>query len=265
VNFLNQFLLCSKQQLNLMLLALGFFSRIPLPAWVSYSSAKLNRASRYFGLVGWLLGALVAAVFILADYLFSSSISLWLAMLFSLLLTGAFHEDGLADTADGCGGGYQRAQKLLIMKDSRLGTYGAAALLMALLGKYLLLIEAQQLALNLLLAYALSRCLAASLIFDMDYVSDPDASKSKPLANNQARRDLIILLASSLPALLLLSWPSCLLLATGLTLVRYTAKAFFTRQLGGYTGDCLGAAQQVSELSIYALLLLAQTHPDIFQ
>ena len=264
MNFLNKIEQAFKQQLNLFLLALGFFSRIPFPAWVNYSAENLNRASRYFGLVGWLLGALVAAVFMLADYLFSSSISLWLAMIFSLLLTGAFHEDGLADTADGCGGGYEHAQKLLIMKDSRLGTYGAAALVMALLGKYLLLIETQQLALSIVIAYALSRCLAASLIFDMAYVTDPNASKSKPLANNQSRRDLIILLATSLPIFLLLSWPSCLLLALGLTLVRYTAKAFFNRQLGGYTGDCLGAAQQVNELSIYALLLIAQTHPSLF-
>jgi adenosylcobinamide-GDP ribazoletransferase len=245
-----------KQQVNLFFLALGFFSRIPMPTWIDYSPEYLNRASRYFTLVGWLLGGLVALFFIAADYLFSNSISLWLAMAFSLLLTGAFHEDGLADTADGFGGAFVREKKINIMKDSRIGTYGAAALVMALLGKYLLLIENQQIALSIFIAYALSRAVAASLVFDMRYVADDDGSKSKPLANNQSKTDLIILLATSLPVFFLLQWQQALLIITALVLVRYAAKWYFQKQIGGYTGDCLGAAQQISELVIYAILLV---------
>jgi adenosylcobinamide-GDP ribazoletransferase len=251
-----------KQQLNLFFLALGFFSRIPMPAWIDYSPENLNRASRYFTLVGWLLGGLVAVAFLAADYLFSNSISLWLAMAFSLLLTGAFHEDGLADTADGFGGAFAREKKLSIMKDSRIGTYGATALVMALLGKYLLLIESMQIALSLVIAYALSRTVAASLVFDMRYVADDDGSKSKPLANNQSKTDLIILLVTSLPVFALLDWHSALLTIAALVIIRYAAKWYFQKQIGGYTGDCLGAAQQISELVIYAVLLinLAQLH-----
>lgn len=244
-----------KQQLNLFLLALGFFSRIPMPAWLEYSPENLNRASRYFTLVGWLLGGLVALVFLAADYLFSNSISLWLAMAFSLLLTGAFHEDGLADTADGFGGAFAREKKISIMKDSRIGTYGAAALVMALLGKYLLLAENTQIALSLFIAYALSRAVAASLVFDMRYVADDDGSKSKPLANNQSKTDLIILLATGLPLFFLLHWQQALLIIAALIVVRYAAKFYFQKQIGGYTGDCLGAAQQISELTIYLVLL----------
>ena len=245
-----------KQQFNLFFLALGFFSRIPMPRWIDYSPENLNRASRYFTLVGWLLGGLVALVFLAADYLFSNSISLWLAMAFSLLLTGAFHEDGLADTADGFGGAFAREKKISIMKDSRIGTYGATALVMALLGKYLLLIENAQIALSIVIAYALSRAVAASLVFDMRYVADDDGSKSKPLANNQSRTDLIILLATCLPVFLLLPWQKAVLIIATLILLRYAAKFYFQKQIGGYTGDCLGAAQQISELTIYALLLV---------
>lgn len=245
-----------KQQLNLFFLALGFFSRIPMPAWIEYSPENLNRASRYFTLVGWLLGGLVALVFLAADYLFSDSISLWLAMGFSLLLTGAFHEDGLADTVDGFGGAFVREKKLSIMKDSRIGTYGATALVMALLGKYLLLIENTQIALSLLIAYALSRTVAASLVFDMRYVADDDGSKSKPLANNQSKIDLAILLATSFPVFFLLDWKKAALIIIAMILVRYAAKWYFKKQIGGYTGDCLGAAQQISELVIYAVLLI---------
>ena len=245
-----------KQQLNLFFLALGFFSRIPMPAWIEYSPENLNRASRYFTLVGWLLGGLVALVFLAADYLFSNSISLWLAMVFSLLLTGAFHEDGLADTADGFGGAFVREKKISIMKDSRIGTYGAAALVMALLGKYLLLIENTQIALSIFIAYALSRAVAASLVFDMRYVADDDGSKSKPLANNQSKTDLVILLATCLPIFFLMHWQKAVLIIATLILIRYAAKCYFQKQIGGYTGDCLGAAQQVSELVIYAVLLI---------
>ena len=245
-----------KQQFNLFFLALGFFSRIPMPRWIDYSPENLNRASRYFTLVGWLLGGLVALVFLAADYLFSNSISLWLAMAFSLLLTGAFHEDGLADTADGFGGAFAREKKISIMKDSRIGTYGATALVMALLGKYLLLIENAQIALSIFIAYALSRAVAASLVFDMRYVAEDDGSKSKPLANNQSRTDLIILLATCLPVFLLLHWQKAVLIIATLILLRYAAKFYFQKQIGGYTGDCLGAAQQMSELTIYALLLV---------
>ncbi len=245
-----------KYQLNLFFLALGFFSRIPMPAWVSYSSENLNRSSRYFTLVGWLLGGLVAIVFCVMDLFFSINVSLWFAMTFSLLLTGAFHEDGLADTADGFGGGYSIEKKLDIMKDSRVGTYGAVILIMALMGKYLLLLENSHLALSILIAYVLSRTLAASLIFDMSYVTNIDSSKSKPLANNQSKTDLLILLTTSLPTFLFLTWQSALLLCVLLILVRYACKFYFIKQIGGYTGDCLGAAQQVTELIIYALLLL---------
>lgn len=245
-----------KKQLNLFFLALGFFSRIPMPAWVEYSPELLNRSSRYYTLVGWLLGALVAGVYVAASQVFSTPVSIWLAMVFSLLLTGVFHEDGLADTADGFGGAFVREKKLLIMKDSRIGSYGAVALVMALLGKYLLLAESHTIALNLLIAYALSRTLAASLIFTMPYVADEDSSKSKPLANNQSKTDFLILVITALPIFLLLHWQAASAVIIALLILRQLIKMYFMRQIGGYTGDCLGAAQQVSELLIYAVLLL---------
>ena len=252
-----------KAELNLFCRALSFFSRIPMPHWLEYSPEKLNRSSRYYTVVGWLLGALVAGVYIISQLIFSTNVSLWLAMTFSLLLTGAFHEDGLADTADGFGGGYTLEKKLSIMKDSRVGTYAAVTLIMALMGKYLLLIESTQLALGIFIAYALSRTAAASLIFDMRYVADTDTSKSKPLANNQSTLDLLILLSTALPLFLLLSFQAAVLMCSTLITIRYACKFYFIKQIGGYTGDCLGAAQQVSELFIYVLLLLCSTKLSI--
>ena len=244
-----------KAQLNLFFLALGFFSRLPMPAWVDDSPEKLNQSSRYLTLVGWLLGALVATAFFCATKIFPETISLWLAMGFSLLLTGAFHEDGLADTADGFGGAFARDKKLAIMKDSRIGTYGATALLMALLGKYLLLIENTDILLALLIAYPLSRATAVSLIADMPYVSDADTSKSKPLANQMRMSDLAILLITTLPAFFLLSLEETAVVFASLLLIRTLAKLYLHKQIGGYTGDTLGAVQQISELCVYGVLL----------
>ncbi|RYZ88412.1 MAG: adenosylcobinamide-GDP ribazoletransferase [Moraxellaceae bacterium] len=183
----------AKYEVNLFFLALGYFSRIPMPGWIEYSPENLNHASRYFTLVGWFLGLCVAGVYVAAHYFFSSTTSIWLCMLFSLLLTGAFHEDGLADTADGLGGGFTRERKLDIMKDSRLGTYGTCALLMALLGKFILLQQLQNIITSLAIAYALSRMVAVSLLFTMTVVSDPDSGKAKPMAKTQSLTDKIVL------------------------------------------------------------------------
>lgn len=243
------------QQLNLFLLALSFFSRLPVANFTQYSEDNLNRANRYFGLVGWLLGAMVAlSILLLAPFL-PLAVVIFLAMVFSLMLTGAFHEDGLADMADGFGGGFTAARKLEIMKDSRLGTYGTCALLAALEGKFLLLLHIPQILIAVLVAYPLSRVVAAGFIFDMPYVSDSDQSKSKPLATRQSVTDLSILLATGFVSLLLLPLYLAVAIVAVLVVFRFLFKRFLIRQIGGFTGDCLGAAQQLSELLIYLTMV----------
>lgn len=242
-------------ELNLFFLALGYFSRIPMPRWIEYSPDNLNHASRYFTLVGWLLGLCVGGIYYLSQQFFSANISIWLCILFSLLLTGAFHEDGLADTADGLGGGFTREKKLTIMKDSRIGTYGACALLMALGGKFILLQETSNIIMCLAIAYALSRTTAVSLLFNMKIASDPDTEKAKPMAQTQSLTDKCVLLLTALPVILLVDWKTFLLLVVLLIGIHQIAKIYFNHHLNGVTGDCLGATQQVSELCIYLLLI----------
>ncbi len=244
-----------QQEINLFFLALGYFSRIPMLTWVQYSPENLNHASRYFTLVGWLLGLCVGGIYYLSQQFFSINISIWLCILFSLLLTGAFHEDGLADTADGLGGGFTREKKLTIMKDSRIGTYGACALVMALMGKFVLLQELHNIILSLCIAYALSRTTAVSLLFSMKIASDPDTEKAKPMAQTQSLTDKCVLLLTALPIIFLIDWKAFLLLAAILICIRQIAKMYFNHHLNGVTGDCLGATQQVSELCIYLVLI----------
>jgi len=243
------------REANLFLLALGYLSRIPMPGWVSYSPENLNHASRYFTIVGWLLGLLVVGFFYLSHQVFSVTISIWVCIIASLLLTGAFHEDGLADTADGLGGAFTREKKLSIMKDSRIGTYGACALLMALVGKFILLQEIQNLLIAIPIAYALSRTLACSLLFTMNVVSDPQTEKAKPQAKAQSRLDMFILVGTCLPIVFLLQLKILLLLLLLLIVLRCLFQYYFNKQLGGITGDCLGASQQITELCIYLLFI----------
>ena len=183
-------------QWELFALAMGFFSRLPMPKNTPYSSERMNRSGRYFSMVGLLLGVSCGGLFLLLDIVLPSSIAIFLMMSFSLMLTGAFHEDGLTDMADGIGGGMTLERRLTIMKDSRIGTYGASALVMALLGKWVLLNELVSMTglfMVIVASYTFSRAIAASLIYDMPYVSDLDTSKSKPLANKQTKGELVFI------------------------------------------------------------------------
>lgn len=252
----------AKQQLNLFYLSLSFFSRIPVPKSMYYSPSLLNKSGRYFSLVGLLLAGILTTVFTLLSPIIPHTINIALLIVISLLLTGAFHEDGLADMADGIGGGMTIEKRLAIMKDSRIGTYGASTLFMALTLKLLLLIEIVQineLIPSVILAYSLSRALAASLIYDLPYVADTDISKSNPLANKQTSFELTLLLIIGITPLLLFSLTTALLILLNIFVFRMLFKRWLLRILGGYTGDCLGACQQISELLIYLVIIASFT------
>lgn len=249
-----------KRQINLFYLALSFFTRIPVPNSMYYSSSLLNKSTRYFSLIGFLIACLLCVFFEFTSVIFSNNISIILLMILSILVTGAFHEDGITDMADGIGGGMTIEKRLTIMKDSRIGTYGSATLIMTLLLKYFSLIEIVQTQImfpSLLLAYSLSRAFAGSLIYDMPYVADIDISKSKPLANKQSLFELSQLVIFGALPLLFFSLTTSLLIIIVLILFRIIFKRWLTSRVGGYTGDCLGAGQQISELIIYLTVIAA--------
>ena len=257
-----------RYQWQIFWLALTFFSRIPMPSSLPYSEQRMNHAGRYFGLVGLIIGALLASFFLLIELLLPLSLSLLLTIAFGLLLTGAFHEDGLADMADGVGGGFTIERRLAIMKDSRLGTYGALALVVSMLLRYqllILLIPEIKAWLVFVLGHGLSRAVAGSLIFNTPYVSDAQGSKSKPLANHQNLLELVTLLVTGgLPLLILPLIPVVIIIFT-LFAFRLCFRRWLLHVLGGFTGDCLGAAQQISELLIYSVMLVLTTHSYLLQ
>ncbi len=272
-NFLRQGALAFiKYQWQLFSLAVMFFSRLPVSNNIPYSALRMNQANRYFSMVGLLIGGILALVFYVIQPIFPLEVAIILLMISSVLITGAFHEDGLADMADGMGGGYTVENRLLIMKDSRIGTYGSVSLLLALLLKfYLLLILAQhgQLIFSLIFAYGLSRALAASLIFNTQYVSDSEDSKSKPLAAQQSLTELLLnIVVAVLPCLFIKEiFPELfnilLLTFVSLFIFRFCFRRWLIARIGGFTGDCLGAAQQISELIIYLVFVSQLSHAGL--
>lgn len=244
-----------KRELEYFFGALRFFTRLPVPGWVGHSSDALDRATRYFPAVGLIVGAIAALVFVLCSYLWPTTLAVLAAMASSLYVTGAFHEDGWSDMVDGFGGGWEKAQILTIMKDSRIGSFGAIALVILLLARFCALIEFDPLEIPfvLLAGHAVSRFAATTLLRGLDYVRDE--GKAKPLATRISVGELCFAgLTAALPLLLLPASEAllgCLLAA----LATLWLARMFRRRIGGYTGDCLGATQQLSEVAFYCGLL----------
>lgn len=258
------------------LLALQFFTRVPvtgrLAAWVGYSPEMLRRSAAHFPGVGWLVGGLAALLYAalaraLPDGSYTPLVLAVLVTVFTVLLTGAFHEDGLSDLADGLGGAHERERVLDIMKDSRIGAYGALALVLALLLKVALLAllgEADPaLACGaLFFAHVLSRFLPLGLIRLLQHLGETARSKSKPLADQISGMGLLVALLWTAAAVVLAAWwlpDARLWLGGGIAAVLAWLWMWrlLARRLQGYTGDGLGATQQVCELACYLGLALA--------
>lgn len=242
--------------------AVRFFTRLPVPAWVGHSAEALNRSARYFPAVGLLVGGLGALAYLAAALFWPPAVAVLLSMATTIYATGAFHEDGLSDSVDGLGGGWEKLRILEIMKDSRVGSYGVVALWLGLSGKFVLLtaLEPQLVPYALLAGHALSRFCSTVLLATMNYVREDLLAKAKPLATGLAPLEMLLALAFALAALALLPLAKALSGCFLAVLATIWLAAKFQRWLGGYTGDCLGATQQVSEIAFY-LGLLASLPP----
>lgn len=247
-----------KNELKIFFTALMFYTRIPVPKSTGFSSDNLNKATRYFPLIGIIVGGIGAIVFFAVYQLLSINIAVLASISSMILLTGAFHEDALSDFCDGFGGGYTKDKILLIMKDSRIGVYGAVGLIILLLSKFILLVEFNpiQIPIIIIVAHALSRINPVILIFTSKYVADESTSKSKPIGHKSSLTSLIIALIIGMLPLLFIS-PIVIpfiILVQGIVLIYF--RYYIHKHLGGYTGDVLGALQQISEVSFYLTYLI---------
>jgi adenosylcobinamide-GDP ribazoletransferase len=250
-----------KQEFHYLLAAIQFFTRIPLPTGVAHDSVTLNQALRYFPLIGWLVGGVCGLTYYLAAGTWPLSVAVVLSIIVGVLLTGALHEDGFADSCDGFGGGWDKAQVLAIMKDPRIGNYAALGLILILLLKTVLLIQLAQesddlLLIALLLAHSVSRLLVLPLPWLLDYARQTDDSKSRSMVGERFSGGMLA--CSSLFVLLPLLYFQVPMLWYALVnagVVALIMGLYFKRRLGGYSGDCLGATQQVTEVVVYLSLL----------
>jgi adenosylcobinamide-GDP ribazoletransferase len=239
------------RELDRLACAAQFLTRLPLPGPRAWSDELLARSARYFPLVGLLVGGVVAAVFLAARQVWpTGALPALLAVAAGVLVTGGFHEDGLADTADGLGGGQTPEQRLTIMKDSRLGTYGALALglvLAARVGAVAELASGWAVLGAVIAAHGLGRAAAVAVMCVMPYAADPAASKLKPVARDVRAHEVAIAVAFGAAPLVLLPAPTALL-AASLGAIAALGPALAARRLvGGYTGDVLGAVEQAFE------------------
>lgn len=241
-------------------LAIQFLTRIQLPVAPGYTPERMAMTPAYYPLVGAMIGGVCAGVFWLAALGLPVPVSVLLALGAGLLLTGAFHEDGLADTFDGIGGGQTREQTLTIMKDSRIGTYGTAALVGVLLlkGAALSSMPGSLIVVAFVAGHAFSRLSAVLVIVTSRYVREEGTGK--PVAQGLSGPGLAI--ACGTGALIIMLWPlaqpfqAALFGLGGVVAGHGLMRLFFEPKLGGYTGDTLGAVQQASEAGFYLGLLL---------
>ncbi|MDU0810332.1 MAG: adenosylcobinamide-GDP ribazoletransferase [Burkholderia sp.] len=239
-------------ELRYFLISLGYFTRIPIPAWLNYTNKRdLHHAMRYFSLVGMCIGVYSALIYLAALHVWSKSISIGISIAVTLITTGALHEDGLADSCDAFGGGYTRDEVLKIMNDSQIGTFGALALIVIIGLKWqaLVLMPPIRGALTLIAAHTCSRAMAKSFLITLNYVRAE--GKAKSVTHRMRTNIYVASTMYSMPCLFLSDWPTGLTSLVVLVIIRICLARYFFLRLGGYTGDCLGFAQQIGELAIY--------------
>ena len=241
-----------RRELRLLLTAVQYFTRIPVPTWIGHNAMQLAHAARYFPLVGVGVGALGAGALWVGSLMFPLFVAVLVSTALTICLTGAFHEDGLADAIDGLGGAFTRERALAIMKDSRIGTFGALALLFAVLLKVAavssLPVHAAMLA--LIAGHGLSRACAVAIMQQLPYVRLDESSRAKPVVERVRPIDVTIaILCGCAPLVFIEPRPA---IAVGSVIVTVLIlRRWFARRIGGYTGDTLGATQQICEVVFY--------------
>jgi adenosylcobinamide-GDP ribazoletransferase len=247
-----------KEEIRIFFTALMFYTRIPGPKNSDHSPDYINKATRYFPLIGWIVGAISFVVFWLSNFLFEANISVLCSFIAGVLVTGAFHEDGLADAFDGFGGGWTKTKILDIMKDSRVGVYGVIALLFLFAIKFFSLhsllskIESTNyllIALVFISYHSLSRLTAINIVFTSQYSREDESSKAKPIAKAHSYKEIIgAYFFGLLPLLILgiLQWQFFFVIVP-LAVLYFYSKRYFNKWIDGYTGDCLGAVEQIAE------------------
>ena len=240
-----------------LLAAVQFLTRIPVPV-SEYSEDSLPRAVKFFPVVGVIVGAAAAAVYLVLDPHLPRSVTAALTLCFLVLITGCFHEDGLADAADGFGGGWTRAQTLTIFRDSRIGSYGGAALVLSLVLRWSMLASLTRG--NVLGALVAAHVLCRWSTLPLSHFLPAARNATDGEADGQGARVARLTTTATLisgtvfafaAAVLLMQWRGAVAIAAAMLLVLLSG-LYYRRRIGGVTGDCFGATNQLTEIAVYA-------------
>ena len=251
--------------------ALMLYSRIPVPAPKEFCKEDTNRAMRHFVFVGWVVGLICGLVYIFLKPIFGTAIGVILALASGILATGAFHEDGFADTLDGFGGGRRDRQRILdIMKDSHIGTYGVMGLIVLFALKaaalYALLSSKPFLSnhaaiITFVMYHSLARYSSGLVAVSSRYARTDGSGKLTPAENGWSWREAAGILLWTIPPIVAAAWwfTTSVYWFVALPVVMMIpvlcCRRFFNKRLGGYTGDCLGFVEQISEVLVPLYLL----------
>jgi adenosylcobinamide-GDP ribazoletransferase len=263
-----------RAQLRAFAAAIAFLTRIRL-GLVAHDVSDLPAAATYFPVVGLIVGGIGALAFGFAAELWPPTLAVIVSVGITVWLTGAFHEDALADAFDGFGGGWNRAQVLAIMKDSRVGSYALVGVLLVVAAKIAAIVaiaDATTSARGLLTpgAVAVGRALIAAhvagrwssvgLMAHHEYVRAPApgerASAGGAFATNVPRTRLVAATAIAVGLTILVLGRQALAVAIVAAAIAWLAGRYFERRIGGITGDALGAANQLVELAVYLVLAI---------
>lgn len=265
-----------------LLAAIVFFTRIPIPVSRKLTAADQAAAATYAPLIGWLIGVTSAATWYVLQSIMPLSVAVLAAITAGMLVTGALHEDGLADVFDGFGASAERDRVLEIMRDPTVGVYGCLGLGMTVALKIAALYELSRTLLEdisrvaalthipgeidsvvvmsgiFVAGHAYSRLLCVSLLQTHDYARPQADAKARAMSVRMSGpRWLAAIIFGVTPlaglSILGLAWPMIAAGTAGLAL-RWVLGGMFERKLGGYTGDCLGAVQQLTETTFYLVL-----------
>lgn len=247
------------------LAAFIFFTRLPFWRIKEVPAENFKHVVNYWPLVGWLTGGLTAAILWAASMILPVSIAIVLAIIGRLCITGALHEDGLADFFDAFGGGTTKERTLAIMKDSHIGSYGVIGLIFyfLLLWSLLSAIPVPLVCLVIISGDVWGKLVASQLINVLPYARKEEDSKIKTVYNRMSLGAFLFALFCGITPLLVLL-PMRFWLAGILPLLIFIILyLLMKKRLQGYTGDCCGATVLLCELSFYlGIVLLLHNYPN---
>ncbi len=246
-----------------LLTAIQFLTRIPVPS-LRYEPDSLARSVKFFPLVGLIIGGLAALMNLLISPHLPPLITAVALVVFLVATTGCFHEDALADTFDGFGGGWSRDQILVILKDSRIGSYGAAALTLSLIARVTLIAElpATQVARTLIAAHVLCRWTTLPLSYFLSPARTEQGQGAR-LAKLTSRTSLLVGTAMTLAIVIAALGAQAIAPILLAILITYATGLYYNSRIQGVTGDCFGATNQLTEILVYlaGVWTIGVTHP----